>query len=59
MNEQIEIEERMEWQLVPVSFDCLSCYDTGLGFTDEGDEVLREPCQCDRGRALILNIRPL
>ena len=47
MNEQIEIEERMEWE-----FACEACYDTG---TD--DEC--EPCQCDLGRSLILNIRPL
>lgn len=47
MYERVEVEE-VYMQFI----DCQACYDTGT--VDEG-----QPCQCDRGRSLILNIRSL
>ena len=45
--------ERAEVEEVYMQFiDCQACYDTGMM---DG----REPCYCDRGRSLILNIRSL
>lgn len=48
-----ENKERIERKLVPMHFECLSCYDTGLGFSREGDEVFREPCYCKAGRSML------
>ena len=47
MYERVEVEE-----VYTQNIDCQVCYDTGT--VDEG-----EPCYCDRGRSLILNIRSL
>jgi hypothetical protein len=47
MYERVEVEE-----VYTQNIDCQMCYDTGT--VDEG-----EPCYCDRGRSLILNIRSL
>jgi hypothetical protein len=47
MYERAEVEE-----IYSHNIDCQVCYDTGT--VDEG-----EPCYCDRGRSLILNIRSL
>lgn len=45
--------ERAEVEEVYMQFiDCQACYDTGM-------MDAREPCYCDRGRSLILNIRSL
>ena len=45
---RVEVEEYEPEHYI----DCQACYDTGT--VDEG-----EPCYCDRGRSLILNIRSL